>query len=62
MVQEPGNRPMTTVEMFDELARLGYIVPDNAGHHQPSMPTAYSFVPSITAGSTVPDLEGIEAN
>ena len=55
MPQAPANRPMTTVEMLNELARRGCIVPDYAGRRQPHMPSAYRFVPSVTAAGSIPN-------
>ncbi len=49
-----GIRSMTAGEMLHELIRGGYIVPELTGYGQPTMPSAYRPVPSITTAHTTP--------
>jgi hypothetical protein len=41
---------MSPLDMFNELVRLGYIVPGEPGDL--AMPSAYKYVPSFTTGGT----------
>jgi hypothetical protein len=45
---------LTPMEMFDELVRLGYVVPANVDPAGWMMPTAYVSVPTSTAFVTPP--------
>jgi hypothetical protein len=45
---------MTPMEMFNELARLGYIVPSNVEPSRLREPTAYISVPTMLAAFSPP--------
>lgn len=50
------NPPITVVDMLQQLAASGYIVPQAAGYAQLTMPSAYRFVPSLTTTHSIPPL------
>lgn len=45
---------MTPVDMFNELVRLGYVVPASSDPNSMMVPTAYVSAPSYLAFSTPP--------
>jgi len=46
--------PITAGEMFSRLIASGHIVTPEAGYSQPTVPSAYRIVPSITAAHSIP--------
>jgi len=42
-------QPITAAEMLKQLIASGYIVPPSTGYVQPTIPSAYRVVPSITS-------------
>ncbi len=46
--------PITAGEMLNRLIASGHIVTPAAGYAQPTVPSAYRYVPSITAGHSIP--------
>ncbi len=47
-------QPITAAEMLNQLIAGGHIVTPVSGYSQPTIPSAYRIVPTITADHSIP--------